>query len=256
MNAHDPAAAAVRVESVALVVEGEEVDTIVCRPGGGTPRAGIVLATEAQGVNAFIRGVGARLAEQGYVVAIPDYYHGRGSEDPDALVDLAHLADIEGLIGGLDFRRGAEDVLAAAAHLRRHEGMGSVAVWGYCTGGTLAMLAACMGRDVDAAVLFYPSQPTFHELSALRPAHPIDLIWQLRCPVLLLVGADDPVWPQDMVAEVARRFDRWSIPLESEVYEGAGHVFAGHFEDWHRPRAEAESWVRALDFLGRRLPSA
>ncbi|MGA7418224.1 MAG: dienelactone hydrolase family protein [Acidimicrobiales bacterium] len=254
MDAHTPIAAAVHVESLALMVDGEEVDTIVCRPGEGTPRAGIVLATEAQGVNDFIRGVGTRLAEHGYLAAIPDYYHGRGPEDPEALVDLAHFSEIERHIGGLDFRRGAEDVLVAVEHLRRHENMGSVAVWGYCTGGTLAMLAACLGRDVDAAVLFYPSQPVFHELSALRPSHPIDLIWQLRCPVLLLVGADDPIWPPDMLAEVAERFDRWSIPLETEVYVGAGHVFAGHFEDWHRPRAEADSWARALHFLARRLP--
>jgi carboxymethylenebutenolidase len=71
--------------------------------------------------------------------------------------------------------------------------------------------------------------------------------------VQLLVGADDPVWPAEMVDEVVDRFDRWSVPHDVRIYEGCGHVFAGHFADWHRPEAAADSWVRALDFLHRHL---
>jgi carboxymethylenebutenolidase len=160
---------------------------------------------------------------------------------------------ITATIGRLDFRQGSEDMLAAVDHLKGPEGIEGVAVWGYCTGGTLAMLAACQGRQVDAAVLYYPSQPTFHELSATQPQHPVDLIWQLRNPVLLIVGDEDLVWPPELLRTVVERFEQWGIPLELRVYEGAGHTFAGHFEDWHRPAAAAESWVEALDFLDRTL---
>ena len=144
-------------------------------------------------------------------------------------------------------------MLVADAYLRAHEHVTSVAVWGYCTGGTLSWLAAALGRDIDAAVLFYPSQPTFHELSPNKPQHPIDMIWQIRCPVLLLVGDEDQVWPSDLVEEVTQRFSTWSIPLSTEVYRGAGHAFAGHFEDWHRPQAATDSMTRALTFLHERL---
>jgi carboxymethylenebutenolidase len=144
-------------------------------------------------------------------------------------------------------------MLAGVEYLRNREQVASVAVWGYCTGGTLSWLAAALGRDIDAAVLFYPSQPTFHELSARQPQHPVDVIWQIRCPVLLLVGDEDQVWPPDLVAEVGRRFATWSIPLETEVYPGAGHTFAGHFEDWHRPEAAAAAVRRALAFLEERI---
>jgi carboxymethylenebutenolidase len=247
--------AGVRVETLALRVDGDGVPTVLCRPASSTPRAGVVIATEAQGVNNFIKGVGVTLAEAGYLAIIPDYYHGTGPEDPDILVDVAHMGPLLEAIGSLDFRRGAEDMLVAATYLREHEGTSSVAVWGYCTGGTLSWLAAELGRDIDAAVLFYPSQPTFHELSATQPQHPIDMIWQMRCPTLLLVGDEDQVWPQDLVDEVRSRFATWSIPLSTEIYHGAGHTFAGHFEDWHRPEAVADSMERALAFLEDNLAS-
>jgi carboxymethylenebutenolidase len=250
------AGAGVSVETVTLTVDGDDVETTVCRPATTPARAGVVLATEAQGVNHFIKEVGVTLAEHGYLAVIPDYYHGAGPADPELLIDLAHMEELLGAINSLDFRRGAEDVLAGVTYAREVEHLASVAVWGYCTGGTLAWLAAELGRDVDAAVLFYPSQPTFHALSATQPQHPIDLIWQIRCPVLLLVGDEDQVWPADLVDEVIGRFDTWSIPLETAIYPGAGHTFAGRFEDWHRPEAAAAAMARALAFLNHWLPLA
>lgn len=242
-----------RVETLALEVDGDDVPTVLCRPANSAPRSGVVIATEAQGVNNFIKGVGVTLAEQGYLAIIPDYYHGTGPEDPEILTDLAHMGPLLEAISSLDFRRGAEDMLVAAAHLREHEDISSLAVWGYCTGGTLSWLAAALGREVDAAVLFYPSQPTFHELSATQPQNPIDMIWQIRCPVLLLVGDEDMVWPPELLTEVTQRFATWEIPLETAVYAGAGHTFAGHFEDWHRPDAAAQAMERALAFVDRHL---
>jgi carboxymethylenebutenolidase len=238
------ATAGVLIEEVTLTVDGEPVPTVVCRPDG-TTRGGVVVATEAQGVNNFIRGVGVELAAQGYVAVIPDYYHGRGPADPEVLVDLAHMDEILAAINSLDFRRGAEDMAAGVDYLR-DGGVEAVAVWGYCTGGTLAWLAAALERHVDAAVLFYPSQPTFHELNALQPQHPIDMVWQLRCPVLLLVGDEDAVWPSTLVEDMVQRCATWNVPLETAVYAGAGHTFAGHFEDWHRPVAAAAATARAL----------
>ena len=245
--------AAVTVATISLEVGGEAVPTVVCRPDRTPPRAAVVLATEAQGVNNFIKGVGVELAAHGYVAVIPDYYHGAGPPDPEILVDIAHMGPLLDAIASLDFRRGAEDMLVGVAHAREHEQVSRVAVWGYCTGGTLSWLAAALGREVDAAVLFYPSQPTFHELSSTQPQNPIDMIWQIRCPVLLLVGDEDMVWPPELLTEVTQRFATWEIPLETAVYAGAGHTFAGHFEDWHRPDAAAQAMERALAFVDRHL---
>ena len=69
-------------------------------------------------------------------------------------------------------RVAARDIAAGVEQLQRTEGVDPdrVAVWGYCTGGTLAWLAACQ-CDAAAAILFFPSQPTFAELSPATPVH-------------------------------------------------------------------------------------
>lgn len=237
-----------------LEAAGVDVPTLVYRPVDGGPMvAGIALVTEAQGVNAFIRQVAGRLAAEGFVVAVPDYYHGHGPADPEQLVDLAHLPELQAHIDRLDFRQGSEDVVRAVDHLVEVEGVERAGVWGYCTGGTLAMLAACLDRRVAASVLYYPSQPTFHQLSERHPQHPIDLLWTLRRPTLLVVGDEDPVWPPALRQEVEARASRWGLPLEIDVQPGAGHAFASHFEDWHRPAATAAAWERSLAFVRRHL---
>lgn len=248
-------AAGSRPERCLLQAGDQEVPTLFFRPAAEA-RAGIALVTEAQGLNAFIHGVAERLAGEGFVVAAPDYYHGRGPEDPELLVDLAHLSELQTFIDLIDFRQGSEDVLAAVDHLLDQEGVGRCGVWGYCTGGTLALMAACQSRRVSASVLYYPSQPTFHQLSERHPQHPIDMLWQLRRPALVVLGGDDPVWPEGLRREVLQRAARWRLPLELAVYPGAGHAFASHFEDWHRPEATAASWVRCLAFARRHLLEA
>ncbi len=100
------------MESITLAVDGDDVPTVLCRPAGPAPRVGVAIATEAQGVNNFIKGVGVELAEHGYVSVIPDYYHGTGPEDPEILIDVAHMGPLLDAISSLDFRRGAEDILA------------------------------------------------------------------------------------------------------------------------------------------------
>ncbi|MGX7678742.1 dienelactone hydrolase family protein [Jatrophihabitans sp. DSM 45814] len=54
-----------------------------------------------------------------------------------------------------------------------------IAVWGYCTGATLSLLAAELSDRVAAPVLFFPSQPTFHELTPARPVHAVDVLWAM-----------------------------------------------------------------------------
>lgn len=159
-------------------------------PERGGPHPAVVLGAEAYGVNSFIRGVQEKLVRLGYAVAVPDYYHGNGPAAPD---DYGDFTEVKEHIGRLDFTRGARDLAAAVDALRVMPGIDPrrVAVWGYCTGGTLAWLAACLRGDLAAAVLYFPSQPAFAELSPARPVHPVDLLWQLTCPALFLYGDQD-----------------------------------------------------------------
>ena len=140
----------------------------VHKPAGAGPFPGVVLGAEAFGINQFILDVQERLVGLGYAAAVPDYYHGDGPTRPESYDDFAEVTEH---ISRLDFTCGARDLAEAVDAVRATEGVdpGRVAVWGYCTGGTLAWLAASMRGDVAAAVLFFPSQPKFHELGPATP---------------------------------------------------------------------------------------
>jgi carboxymethylenebutenolidase len=231
---------------------GATVPTLVYKPEGDGPHPAIVLAAEAYGLNQFTRGVAERLSDAGYVVIVPDYYRGNGLTRPDDYTDFTEVMEF---IGRLDFTGAANDVLAAIenARLLPEVDKDRIAVWGYCTGGTLAMLASGLDRNLSAAVWFFPSQPTFAELTPEHPVHPVDLIWSINCPVLVIYGDQDPIGPSAFIADLRDRFERWGIDHQINIYPGAGHAFSAPVAPLRNDAADAASWIDALQFLHERL---
>jgi carboxymethylenebutenolidase len=222
---------------------------IVAVPEGPGPHPGVVIGAEAYGINSYILGVQQKLVRLGYAVSIPDYYHGNGPTRPEAYDD--HTEVVEHL-SRLDFTCGARDLTEAIDDLRALPNVDPkrIALWGYCTGGTLAWLAAAMRGDVAAAVLFYPSQTRFRqELGPLAPVHPIDLLWQLTCPTLFLFGDQDFAMPPAWMDELRAKIDQWDVDAEIKLYPGAGHAFSAPSGPLSNPPVARVAWDDAVAFL-------
>jgi carboxymethylenebutenolidase len=237
-------------ETIELNRGGEVVPTLVYRPSDTGPKPAIVLAAEAYGLNEFTRRVASELASEGYVVVVPDYYRGHGLADPENYADFTEVMQF---IDELDFGQGTHDVMAAVDYARDLPDVDGarVAVWGYCTGGTLALMAASLDRRLAAAVLFFPSQPTFPELTPKRPVQPIDLIWNIACPVLLVYGDQDHL--VDLFPEYRKRFEQWHVDYQFNVYPGAGHAFSAPVPPLRNQEADVASWADALAFAADHL---
>jgi carboxymethylenebutenolidase len=224
----------------------------ITMPEGGGPHPAVVLGAEAYGVNNFICGVRDRLVGLGYAVAVPDYYHGRGPSEPENYEDFTEVIDH---IGRLDFTCGARDLAAAVDALRSMPVIDPrrIAVWGYCTGGTLAWLSACLRGDLAAAVLYFPSQPVFAELSPARPVHPVDLLWQVTCPALFLYGDQDKLMPPDVLVDLRARIKYWEVDAQVNVYPGAGHSFTCPRGPMRNAKADRAAWSDAIAFLSHHM---
>jgi carboxymethylenebutenolidase len=220
----------------------------VAVPAGPGPHPAVALGAEAFGINDFIRGVQDRLLALGYATAVPDYYHGQGPSNPEAYDDFTEVVEH---IERLDFTRGARDLAEAVDTLRDRSDVdpGRVCVWGYCTGATLAWLAACNRGDIAAAVLFFPSQPVFSELGPSTPVNPIDLIWQLTCPTLFIYGDQDMVMPPELLQDLEGRINRWGVDAEVRRYAGAGHAFSAPWGPLRHAEADQAAWQDAVSFL-------
>src|ERR1700757_4278895 len=179
------AAHAVNTRTIKLPTsDGSFTSAFVAEPEGRGPFPAVAFGAEAMGINSFNRGVATDLAARGYITIVPDYYRGHGPSNPENYDDFTEV----GLaIDALDFRQATYDVLAGADWLRAHPKVhaGRIGVWGYCPGGPLAMMAACLDRKLAAAVWFFPSQPVFPQLTVKRPAQPVDMIWSITCPVIV-----------------------------------------------------------------------
>lgn len=232
--------------------DGAKVSAFVAEPEGRGPFPAIVFGQEAMGFNQFGWDVATRMAARGFVTITPDYFRGAGPSKPD---DYSDFTEVMAAIGALDFRQGAYDVMAGADWLRAQPQVDPerVAVWGYCTGGTLAMMAAALDRRLAGAVLFFPSQPRFEELNDKRPAHPVELIWNIACPVLMIYGDQDPVAPPELQAQMRREFERWGIEADFRVYPGAGHAFSAPAPHMHNAAASEGAWAAATEFVDARL---
>jgi carboxymethylenebutenolidase len=243
----------VTTRTIALTTyDGVEASAFVAEPEGAGPYPAVVFGAEAMGPNRFGRRTAEDVAALGYVTITPDYYRGRGPSRPD---DYTDFTEVMAAIGELDFRAATFDVLSGVDWARAQANVDAerVALWGYCTGATLTMLAASLDRRVAATVLFFPSQPTFEALTPKRPVHAIDLIWAIRSPVLMISGDQDAVLPPTVLEEIRRRFEQWGVRYENRLYPGAGHAFSADAPHMHNAEASAASWREATGFLRRHL---
>jgi carboxymethylenebutenolidase len=227
--------------------DGIGFEALSFQPDGGGPFPAIVIGAEGTGVNRFIERVGASLANEGIVTVVIDPYRFDGPPDPEDYTDFDALM---AFINNLDFVRASHDMLTGVEHVRALPTVDPdrVGVWGYCTGATLALLAAGIDQRLAAAVLFYPSQPVFDRLGDLTPAHPMDLLWGLRARTLLLYGDNDVVMPADRLAELRRRLEVWNVAHEIALYPGAGHAFCSEARPLFHLQSADDGWHRAVAF--------
>lgn len=113
------------------------ISAYVAKPVG-TPRGGVVVAQEIFGVNAHIRSVADRFAEQGYVAIAPAFFD-HIEQGVELEYDPASWTRARELIAQTPFDRVIEDVGSAASSIASS---GKIGVVGYCWGGTVAMLSA------------------------------------------------------------------------------------------------------------------
>jgi carboxymethylenebutenolidase len=198
----------------------------------------IVLLQEIFGVNAYIRGVADRYAEEGYVVLAPDIFH--------RLEANVELTDTEGdspkafaLYEALDIPLAVSDIAATVAAARAlPEVMAStngagVGVLGLCLGGKLAFLTAA-ATDVDCAVCYYGGGID----------QCMDQARAITAPLMMHFGEADDYIPPDAIARIREQF-AGNPRTDIHVYRGAGHAFArpGHHHD---PSAAALAYTRSL----------
>jgi carboxymethylenebutenolidase len=203
-------------------------------PAGGGRAPAVVLIQEWWGLNGQIRDVALKLAGEGFLVAIPDLYHGRWTVDP---------GEAEQLMRALDWEVALDEIGGAASLLAGHPASnGHVGVVGFCLGGALALAAATQVPELKAVVPFY----------GIPPEGKFDFK-KVTAPILGHFASQDEWVRADKAEALASELSQRGQSFELHVYE-AGHAFAHEARrDVYVPEAAKLAWSRTFAFLHEHL---
>jgi carboxymethylenebutenolidase len=83
----------------------------------------------------------------------------------------------------------------------------------------------------------------------LQPKNPIDVVSELKAPVLGLYGGADEGIPQASVDQMRAALKAAGKPSEIVVYPDAPHGFFADYRPSYRPDAARDGWKRMLEWF-------
>jgi carboxymethylenebutenolidase len=240
---------------------GDEIDGITARPKLDEDKLpGIVLVQEAFGIDAHIRSMVARFADEGFVVIAPDLYSREGTpgpkptrQDPEPMWSMD---DVRAAVSSLPDRRVLADLEGALVHLANDPSVDAkrLGAVGFCMGGNYAYLLGCKSMRVRAVVDFY-GRFVYRELTANKPVQPLEMALNLSCPLLAIFGGQDPSISRADVEKLRTTLDQFGKELTIVTFPGAGHGFLNDRRKSYDADAAAKAWKLAIDFLREHLAS-
>src|ERR1700681_3347080 len=149
--------------------DGKIIQGYLAEPEHAAGAAAVVVIQEWWGVNDQIRGVAERLAGAGYMALVPDLFRGKSTVEAEE----AHY-----LMTGLNFGDAAsQDIRGAVQFLKTRSSKAGVT--GFCMGGALTLLGACMAPEIDAAVVWCGCPPLKY-IDATKIKAPLQAHWPMQ----------------------------------------------------------------------------
>jgi carboxymethylenebutenolidase len=225
---------------VKIPVAGGDIPGYAAMPASGGPFPTVLVIQEVFGVHEHIKDICRRLAKLGYCAAAPALYSREG--------DVSKLSDIQEIISKVVSKvpdaQVASDLDATVAWAK---GTGKadttrLGVTGFCWGGRQVWLYAAHNPNVKAAVAWYGAVK--RPGTDLQPKSPIDLVGQLKAPVLGLYGGADPGIPMDTLGEMKAALKAAHNPSEIIIYPDTPHGFNADYRPSYRPDQAKDGWAK------------
>jgi carboxymethylenebutenolidase len=216
------------------------------RPPGDEPRPGVVVVHEIFGLDEQARRYAHRLADMGYVVAVPDLFT-EGGPRRCLRATFRALREQRG--------RAVQDIAAARQWLLdRDDTTQDVGIIGFCMGGGFALLCAAPRHG------FRVSSVNYGDL----PSSPDDLAG--ACPIVASYGGRDGGL-RGAAPKLEYHLTRLGVQHDVKEYPKAGHAFLSDPDalPWFlapvtriaplgpEPESAADAWPRIEAFLAAHL---
>jgi carboxymethylenebutenolidase len=227
-------------QTVEFASNGSTASGYLATPDSGAG-PGVIVIQEWWGLAPEIKEICDDLASEGFTALAPDLYHGE-------LAGHTEMDKAGALMNALPQDRAARDMGGAVDFLHGHDAVrgDGIGVLGYCMGGMLTLVLACLRPDaVKAAVPYYgaplgDTEPDWSKLAASVHGH---------------YAENDDFFPADAVRDLESRLKGMGKDVEFTFYPGTGHAFASRHDALGTEDDDATrlAWVRTLEFLRSKL---
>ena len=228
---------------------GDLIHAYLARPHGPGPHPAKVVIHHMPGWDEWYREATRRFAHHGYVALSPNLYERAGHGTPEDVTAKVRAA------GGVPDEQAVGDMAGALATLKSLPYVAKVGIWGTCSGGRHAYLAACRIPGFDAVVDCWGGRVvmTPEQLNPNGPVAPIDYTPDLPCPILGIFGNDDHSPTAAQVDQQEAELKKHGKNYEFHRYDDAGHGFFYHNRPNYRQAQAVDGWQKIFAFLDTHL---
>jgi carboxymethylenebutenolidase len=230
--------------------QGEQINAYFARPLGAGPFPGMVLAHHLPGWDEWYREAARKFAHYGYAALSPNLYYRAGHGTPEDVAAKVRAG------GGVPDDQAVGDLAGAMGYLHSLPYIsGKVGIFGTCSGGRHAYLAACRVSGFDAVVDCWGGRVVMGEadLTPNNPVAPLDYTPDLSCPILGLFGEDDQSPSPAQVDQHEQELKKYGKVHEFHRYPGAGHGFFYYHRPNYRQQQAVDGWGKIFAFLEKYL---
>jgi carboxymethylenebutenolidase len=234
-------------EHVTLPVADGELPVFIVSPEH-FPAPAVMIIHDIHGPNAFYQDLARRLATEGYLVALPDFFFRQGP------VPAGNMAAARERGGKVEQLKTFSDMASVLGWLRGHENsLGMVGTVGMCWGGSMVMLAAAREPVPDASVAFYGFP--VRNRTENNPVLALDdtEVSAVSSPLLGFWGDGDAGVGMDNVAAYDDKLTDQGKDHEFVIYPGIGHGFLTFDPDADAYESSQDAWGKTLAFFDKHL---
>jgi carboxymethylenebutenolidase len=218
--------------------DGTEMSAYTACPNDREAHPALLLFQEAFGVNAHIKDVVRRFAQEGYMVIAPELFHRTA---PGLEASYTDFPSVMQHVQALTEDGLKADVMAAFNWLNAHPSVmkNQIASIGYCLGGRVSILAN-ITVPLKASVSYYGGGIA----SSLS-----DKLQDICSPLLMFWGGQDQHIGKDQIDTITNALSDNRKNYTNVVFSRADHGFFCDARASYHPVAAKLAWVLTLEFL-------
>lgn len=230
---------------VKILTPDGQIPAYQARPSSGGPFPVVLVVQEIFGVHEHIKDVCRRFAKLGYFAVAPEMYARQG--------DVSKISDIQEIITNVVSKVPDTQVMSdldATVAWAEKSGKGDVnklSITGFCWGGRVVWLYAAHSSRLKAGVAWYGR--LVGQGTELTPKFPIDLVADLKAPVLGLYGGADQGIPNDTVEQMQKALQAANKPSQIVLYPETPHGFHADYRASYRKEQAQDGWKRLQEWF-------